>query len=213
MSLRLFKLTIKKENFGIFRQLPERMIQQLVRSVDRESQRITKALKDFRLSSHSHYSVRRRTGELYNKTQPITAVVAGGRVLGGTVIGEGLPYTNVHVGTRDQGASTTIVPKKAGALTIPLFPVLDNRGVRLAEFQNLRSRTDLFIPGRNSPLQKGYLYQRMPGGGVRKVFALRSSVTVPRRVMIDTFAEEQAPQVQRRIEADVQYLLTNMRVY
>jgi hypothetical protein len=213
MSLRLFKITIKKENFGIFRQLPERIIKQLVRSVSRESQRITRVLKDTRLNNHSQYSVRRRTGALYQKTNPITTMAVGDRVIGGTVIGEGLPYTNIHVGTRDQGDSTRIVPRTAAALTIPLYPVLDNRGVRLAEFQNLRARNDLFVPGRNSPLQRGFLYQRMPGGGARKVFALRSSVVVPRRVMIDAFAEDQAPLVQERIGADVQYLLTNMRMY
>lgn len=213
MSLRLFKVIIRKENFNILRYLPERVLKQLVRSVNRESQRITGVLKDIRLSSHSQYSVRKRTGALFNRTKPITAFVSGTQVVGGTVIGEGLPYTKVHVGTRDQGESTTITPRTAAALTIPLYPVLDNRGVRLAEFQNLSARNDLFTPGRNSPLQRGYLYQRLPGGGVRRVFALRNSVTIPRRVMIDAFAEEQTPQVQERIGADMQYLLTNMRLY
>ena len=94
-----------------------------------------------------------------------------GRVL---TVGTNLVYAAIlHFGTQ-AALGEPIRPKRAEALTIPIAP--EARGRRARDFENtfvLRRADD--EPG------EGLIMQKLAGGGVRPLFALRQSVTIAPR--------------------------------
>lgn len=213
MKANLFKVTIKKVGLGIFNRLNTMFRERLLLIMERESVALTGRIIRNNLSQSSsglrqgnRYSIGQRTGRLAANTRPITRWMGYG-VTGGTTIGEGVPYTHVHVG---QGGEPpiTITPKRAKALTIPLKAALDSRGVLRSEYNvgSLRSIPGLFA-------RDGVLYKRTgpKGKGVLPLFLLRRSVRIEKSVSTDAILSANERLIRDNFEVELVKLVGEIR--
>lgn len=114
----------------------------------------------------------RRSGELQSQFVPSRINVRGGSI-GDLEVSFTLPgIAAVH----ERGA--TIFPKKAKYLTVPLPAALDSRGVALKP--RARDWMNTFV----LRSKKGNLLivQKQPGGGLKPLYVLKKSVTIPKRL-------------------------------
>lgn len=101
---------------------------------------ISHELTDVVRSNYLRTILKERTGNLVKNTVAIPTTTTANRVVGGVDIGKGLVYTRVHVGP--EGQVTTIRPKTAKSLTIPLPPALGPQGVK--KYPSAWQYADLF---------------------------------------------------------------------
>jgi hypothetical protein len=211
MISKLIKVTIKKKDLGFLNRLTTLVRQALLRSVAKESRSLTQRVLSNNLSRSHEYSLARRTGKLATATHPLDTSWMGPFVYGGTIIGDNVPYSHVHVGLSTD-PPTIITPQKAGALTIPLPSALTGRGVRKPEYNvgSLRSVPGLFILRKDG---RAYLAKRTgtTGRGVLPLFVLRHMVSITKRVHTDTIAQANAKLINDNIEADMVRMVVDMR--
>lgn len=116
----------------------------------------------------------RNTGRMEQKTVVVKAVQSTTSTKSGVAIN--VPYASVHFGEHGK-TSTTIRPRTAQALSVPLFAVKgpNHRPVFAARSTAI---TGKFTFG-------GILYGRLPGKKTDALFSMRDHVTVPVRVSVE----------------------------
>lgn len=200
---RLFSITTRERGIDKLRTLAWDLKSVLGRAIDKESRFLARHIISQYLSAPGRATLGRKSGEMARRTKPIpVALMGSGDMVGGVVIGQGLSYTPIHVNRR--GHTTTIVPKRAGALAIPLNTVTDSRGRVKPRYQaagGLRAVPGLFrLPQSSSP---DILFDKIGAGNIFPAFVLRKSVTIRARVHPEDIAVNQAPFVTENIQQAV----------
>jgi phage gpG-like protein len=138
--------------------------EQVFRSVDILQKQIIENLRGGILA--------RRTGALMNSIKK--SVTKDGDAWVGTIKSEGVPYALIH----EFGG--VIRPKNARALTIPTDVNRRRDGSPIMSVEDLRKTGKSFI-------MQGIIYmkeQRLGGKGIKPMFILKQSVTIPKRAYI-----------------------------
>jgi hypothetical protein len=204
MKIDLFKVTIKKWGLSPLYKLRETVRNQLLKSVGRESVQLTKRIIDNNLTRSHKYSVGRRTGRIAAGTHPYGPMWMGDTVFGGTVIGEGVPHANIHIGPEDK--ETVLKPNTKRAMTIPQAAAMNSRRVRRPEYPvgGLRGIPGLFAKG-------GMIWKRRGQKGRIPLFLLWSKpIRLRTRVRTDAIAAANESTVQRGIENDINTMVTKI---
>lgn len=135
----------------------------------------------------------RNTGKMEQKTIAVKALQSTTSTRAGVQIN--VPYASVHFGEKGK-TSTTIRPRRAQALSVPLFAV---RGPNKRPLFAARSPqiTGKFTFG-------GILYGRLPGRKTDALFAMKDHVVVPVRVSVERDIQPVATQMMHdRIQLEV----------
>ncbi len=143
-------------------------------------------------------SVAQRSGKLARSvTIYPTRGIGLGTVTGGVSIGKGVPYAGVQVGPA--GQTTTIFPKTAKSLAIPLSSAMTGRGVVRAPYSqgNLMQFSPRLFRGRGSG--KDILFIKQSRDSIIPMFVLRKSVRVPARVHPEEIVNLHGPVVQQNL--------------
>jgi hypothetical protein len=200
---KLLTATVKFVRFDILFDLFDRINEKLLRSIDREAARLATYIKKQHLSGGPG-GLRARSGELRRRTFSLAPIRIGYDIIGRVVIGSGLDYTHIHVGPA--GQTTTIFPKKAKALAIPLPSAMTGGGRLLSVFMNKTSLWDLhprlFRGNKKHNLRPDILYYKR-GNSIMPMFLLRRSVTIRTKVWPEQIAASQGPSIENRIIADM----------
>lgn len=202
MNYKIVTTTVKFIRFDSLYDLFNRVTDRLFKSVSRESVTLEKYIKKQYLSGGTG-ALKVRSGELRRRTFALVPVKINDEIIGRVVIGSGLNYTPLHVGPA--GKVTTIVPKKAKALAIPLSSALTSGGSRLSMFR-VQSLWDLhpklFRGSVKHNLRPDILYYKR-GSSITPMFLLRRSVRIKTRVWPEQIAASQAPIIQNNILSDM----------
>lgn len=182
--IKLFQISIKKQNFGIFDRSYKKLKKYLSAEVQKASKKLALTIRRRHFSGRSAISLRRKTGKLKSTVRPMPVISYGDSVVGGVSMGNESTahYHNVHIGP--QGRVTRIVPRKAQSLAIPL----SLRAEQLRDsVPSLRS-----IPN----LERGFGRRRKDilylNDGTRRIpmFILKQSVSIKARVHPEMIARQ-----------------------
>lgn len=129
-----------------------------------------------------------RSGRLRSSTHAMKTKVENGSVSGGTEVG--VRYASTHIGPK--GKKTTIRPRRAKFLTIPLPPALTGAG--RMKYNSARNYPNLRI----IKSKAGNLLLAQTGGGqVTPFFVLKSRVDIMTRVHPEVIEQEISPMLVR----------------
>jgi hypothetical protein len=152
-----------------------------------------------------------RSGKLRRNTKARKTTVEGTHVRG--TVGVGSVYARVHVSWSDQ--VTTITPKRARFLTIPLPAALTPAGVPRGTARNGPWGKTVIIPTKRQGKAQAIIYgvkKTQSGanvgafrGGLIPLFVLARRVTVKSRIHIKDFM----PKVQRSVRRDLRKEIRN----
>jgi len=142
-------------------------------------------------------SLAERSGNLIRNTYSKINMTAGGGVTGHLVVGEGLPYTHLHVGT---GETKTVHTR--GSFVVPFAWVRKQRGGLISPFRygSLGSVKGLFRT-RSKGLNPDILYyKRSKDTPIKGAFILKRELTFRQRVDLREFMEFKGDYLRRRLE-------------
>ena len=127
-----------------------------------------------------------RTGALLKGTRLEVTRTEKGNVTGRIFIGEGAPYTGLHIGTGSPGVFMT----KKKMFTIPFSWNQNKDGSWKAPFipGQLYSMKGLFRGSAERNLKEDTLYYKI-GKKIKPVFKLKDSIKLPQRVNLDEIME------------------------
>ncbi len=153
------------------------------------------------LLHQSSGSIEKRKGNIYRNTKYEIKRTPSGGVSGGVVIGEGVPYASIHVGT---GGSAEFMHASGKPFVIPLPWARNKDGRWRSPYVpgQLRNVPGLFKGSKKYRLNPNYLYQRYKTRGPKPMFKLQRTIRVPTRVDIGEVKETMRVRLQ---EAMVQY--------
>ena len=117
-------------------------------------------------------------GTLSRRSGALSASLSPSRISvnsSGEEVSVTFPLTGIAV-VHETGA--TIRPKNSQYLTIPLRAALDSRGVPLKA--KARDWSDTFVA--RSKRGNLLIFQKQPGGGIKPLYVLKQSVTIPKRL-------------------------------
>lgn len=207
----LFTVTVTKHNIDLLSRLQNYIQTVLIREIAVQGRALTAHIQQRYLSGpRSELTLDKRSGKIRKNTKPLPVTVINSSIVGGTVIGEDVPYTRVHVGPI--GQTTIIRPRSAGALAIPIEggPAMNPSGTLKTLFSSaggLRNVPNLFRGRAANNLRPDVLYLRMSGNRVLPAFVLRNQVTIRTKVFPEVIAFDQAPVVKEALEQAVQDML------
>ena len=143
-------------------------------------------------SSPSTGYIATRSGKLLKGTRLEVTRTAKGNVTGRIVIGEGVPYTGLHVGVGSPGVYMT----KKKMFTIPFSWNQNADGSWKAPFVpgQLHSVKGLFRGTAERNLKEDTLYYKI-GKRIKPVFKLKDSIKLPQRVNLDEIMEGRRDQL------------------
>lgn len=204
--MKLFTMTRKEYNIGAVKQLSETVVRVITNIMNKESSRLAVYVRQSFLSGPtSDITLSKRSGELRKKTNPYPVKVMSDMVVGGIIFGDGLSYTSVHI--NQVGTVTTIKPRTAQALAIPLPGAMDKSGnVQNRYRSGLRGIKGLFRPyvsGSKGEKRRADYLAIKRGGQIIPMFKLRKSVNIKSRVFPEVIAAEQEATVRHTFEAAV----------
>jgi hypothetical protein len=139
-----------------------------------------------------------RTGQMRRETREKPTRRQGTIITGGIEFGS--KYAGVHVGPR--GQKTTIRPKRAQFLTIPLPAAKTAAG---AGSGRARDFPDTFII--KSKRGNTLIVRRAGGKGIIPLFVLKKQVTIPARVHPEDIRKAIAPKIKKDLEDSLEKAL------
>ena len=136
------------------------------------------------LTSHSASSIKKGKGNIYKHTNYVINRTAKDNVSGEISIGEGVPYTPIHVGS---GGSANLLRAGNKPFVIPFSWARNKDGGWKAPYVpgQLRNVPGLFRGTKKHNLNPNILYQRYKTRGIKPMFMLKQNISVPTRVDID----------------------------
>ena len=209
---KLLTVSVRMSNFDVLFKLFDKITEQLMKSVGRESQWLAKHIQTQYLSGGSG-ALRAISGELRRRTFALAPIKTADGVIGRVVIGSGLDYTHVHVGP--MGKTTTITPKgKAKSLAIPLSSALTSSGGLFSVFSKRSSLWDLhpklFRGSKKHNLRPDILYYKRGKNEITPMFVLRRSVTLRTKVWPEHIAMNQGSFIRDNILSDLAVLTSRL---
>lgn len=205
---KILTVSVRMMNFDVLFDLFDKILEQLMKSIGRESQWLEKHIKSQYLSGGSG-ALKSRSGELRRRTFALAPIKTSDGVIGRVVIGSGLDYTPIHVGPA--GKVTVIKPKRGKALAIPLSSALTSSGKLRTVFSNRQSLWDLhpklFRGKKEHNLRPDMLYYKAGKSEIMPMFVLRRSVTIKTKVWPEHIAANQAPFIRDNVLSDLAILL------
>ena len=165
------------------------------RTLDKETKDFVRYLKSRYLTSGSksgHDFIAKRSGRLRDSTYGITTRTSNYGSTSRIVIGEGLPYTKMHVGNEGRGKRPF---STGGTFVIPFAAFRNADGSWRAPFKSpLRNVPGLFRGSRKTGLKSDTLYKVMSKGSPpTPIFKLKKTINVSQRVQIDLIGETLKP--------------------
>lgn len=135
------------------------------------------------LTTHSSDSLQKRKGNIYRNTNYSISRTGKDNVTGKINIGEGVPYTGMHVGK----SGTTFATSGGKPFVIPFTWNRNKDGSWRAPYipGQLRNAPGLFRGSRKHNLNPDILYQRYKTRGPKPMFILKRQIKVPNRVDMD----------------------------
>lgn len=132
-----------------------------------------------------------RSGRLRSATHAMKTKVENGSVSGGTEVG--VRYASTHIGRK--GKKTTIRPKRARKLTIPLPAALTGAG--RMKYNSARNYPNLRIIKSKAG---NLLLAQVEGGRITPFFVLKDRVDIMTRVHPEVIEQEVSPLLVRIID-------------
>jgi hypothetical protein len=143
------------------------------------------------LSEHSGSSIKKRKENIYKHTKYSVTRTAKDNVSGEIRIGEGVPYTAIHVGS---GGSANLLRAGNKPFVIPLTSagIQNKDGSWRSPYVpgQLRNVPGLFRGTRKHNLNPNILYQKYKTRGIKPMFILKQGITVPTRVDINEIQDD-----------------------
>ena len=162
----------------------DKLTYQIMKAIEGEIRIQSRGLLDFMKTNYlrggpSDSKLSVRTGLLWKSASLLPVMKSENKIIGGTKVGDGVPYAKVHI--NDYGKITTITAK-GKFLTIPLGPARTGSGAsKQANAESYgRGKGGLF-PWKSSTTGKMYLVKAQ-GKKIIPYFALVKSVRVRARV-------------------------------
>jgi hypothetical protein len=201
MALNLFSVRTTKTAWYIVEQLGSEIRNAMQSTVMQQAENLADWIKEKYLSERyvpgARYRDRLQTRSgLLRKSTVAVALPSTDGAAAGVTIGRDTHYANVLVG--EPGKRTVIVPKRAGALTIPIGGMTGRGNIRFNYAKGLKG-TNLF-----KPKGKDYLAQKSGPNRLIPLFLLRKSVTVPAKIFPEVIATRFAPFVSAGLEREIQ---------
>ena len=208
---KLLTVSVRMSNFDVLFKLFDKITEQLMKSVGRESQWLAKHIQTQYLSGGSG-ALKAVSGELRRRTFALAPIKTPDGVMGRVVIGSGLDYTHVHVGP--MGKTTVIKPKTAKSLAIPLSSALTSAGGLFSIFSKGKSlwslHPKLFRGSKEHNLRPDMLYYKRGKNEITPMFVLRRSVTLRTKVWPEQIAMNQSPFIRDNILSDLAVLTSRL---
>lgn len=196
---KMFSITVVEKGMDKFYAIDERLTKLLTSVISDQSRKLTEYVKQLYLSGpKGPYRLDKQSGDLYRGTVPLSVEVFGKRVIGGMEFGD-TPYARIHIG--GVGKVTTITPKRAKALAIPLGSNA-NWYTGRSDLISLHEFKQLSLWKRKGG-RDAFLVEKV-AGGIRPVFLLKKMVRQKTRVFPERIVQEYSSPVILTVEREVE---------